>query len=191
MKTEYDPSLLIQQEVPILIKQLIYGQLLPVKHFANHDQSPIYGFKDNGRKFIPFQLAKWKGNSKISGDRATWTHIPTLIHHKDNNSCELGLSVFILKSGEGSPDCYHGPSPTLQRKLQRVGLNIGWNPKYQVYIDTSHNGWEQNYNIKGHLAILAQELPEFTQLQLDNWGPFEDPKLFKPILLNNKCFFTS
>ena len=77
-----------------------------------------------------------------------------------------------------------GPSPHIQKALQKVGLNIGWNEKYQVYITTSHNGWEQAYNMGEHVQIMQQQFPRNSILQPDKWDGFCDYKNVQRKLLD-------
>ena len=86
----------------------------------------------------------------------------------DSRAVTCGTSCIIIKSGSGKEN-YSGPSKYIKSQLKKVGLKLGYNEKYDVFIMTSHNSWEQGPG---------------SMCQFDHWKLFWKESFTKTLLEN-------
>ena len=171
------------------------------------------------KSFIPFAIALNKGHTKIQNARRTCTTIPNPLYNFRTKKLKYGTLFIILKSNTASNrEAKKNPkksvkknkkksvkknnkqdkfsseselraSSQLKTQLKEAGLKIGYNKEYNVYIDTSTNGWDQEYLLAAQVAQIARGTQgKGTILQVDNWSCFQNFEEFiKPLLL--QCIF--
>ena len=144
------------------------------RKFINCDQSMQMSWRLVGKKYIPFTLKLYGGRVPQQQERRTFTTIPHEGWDYENNCVWHGPLIVILKSSS-SKDPYPGPSQRLQNELKDLGLQAGFNEDYNVYITSSFNGWEQEYNLEMNLEAIKSAGPG-TIVQLDNWVLFATPE---------------
>ena len=143
----------------------------------------MYGYLENGKKYIPQVLSSECGKVKMQNHRKTYTNIPTIFHNFEDEKTEFGVYFMIFRS-KSIIEPYPGPSAQFRTAIEKVGLKCGFNEKHNCFITTSDNGWNQEYHIDDQIEHIASQ-GEGTIMQFDGWLYFCDYyKWILPLLLN-------
>ena len=144
------------------------------RKFINCDQSMQMNWRVLKNTFYPFTIRMYGGKAPVQQERKTFTTIPHEGWDFENDCVWHGPCVVILKS-KSTKEPYPGPSKQLIEDLKQLGLKVGFNEKYNVYITSSPNGWEQDCNVDMNLEAIDTAGPG-TIVQLDNWKLFITPE---------------
>ena len=101
--------------------------------------------------FVRSLLSDVLGSHKAQGERETMTLIPNTWFDLETKKLFHGADVLILPSGcrdiGKDYDEKYGISNVMNNKLKKNGLHRGYNPTCNMYVEGSHNGWTQIYNM--------------------------------------------
>ena len=136
-----------------------------------------------GNCYVPSELAGSAGKQSRQGDKNTTTTVSSLYYNIESKQCRIGPNYLILKSECKSDD--YRMSTQLENSLSSIGLKKGWNAKYNTYIASSRNGWNQVYNLESEIELFAQA---GVALELDHWEYFLDWENFLAPTLDKQTF---
>ena len=163
---------------------------------------PLYSFKDKSIKYgTMFLILKSKTNanaeSKAKCKRDKEKRKKQHDTNNNNNNNDINITTnnnnnnnnISLDSSIHSENARLRASEQLQSNLEKVGLQVGYNRDENMFIDTSTNGWDQEYLLPAQInEIIRSTAGKPTVMQLDNWSSFDDYQLWiKPLL--EACIF--
>ena len=153
------------------------------REIANIDHSMYQAMLLYENAYVPSELAGSAGKQQRQGDKNTITNVSSLYYNIANKKCRIGPNYLILKS-ECKDDDYR-MSSQLEKSLKNIGLQKGWNEKYNTYIASSRNGWNQVYNLPSEIELFASA---GIALELDHWEYFLDWNNFLSPVLDRQSF---
>ena len=143
----------------------------------------------DGKRWVPFDFATFAGCPKMQNSRKTFTLIPMPIY--DYNSCDVtfGTHIIILES-KSKIKPYPGMSRSLSKQLESLGLKAGYNKNdsCNVFIQTSHNGWSQAYNVPHQIDVIVKSVGEGAIAELDGHTFWKNKELTAYPLLQNQIY---
>ena len=164
-----------------LVECMTMRNVLEFLWLANRDQSMIYKYRDRHQKVVPHNLRKTSGKRRVQGVRMTYTHSPHILVNLDTKEGEIGEGQLIIPSDTKDKKA----SKYLKNKLKEEGLRIGRNADIGpngLRIETSSNGWEQQYNVIADVRGLA--LFRSQCLVTDQWPIFKGEEFVDECLKN-------
>ena len=107
--------------------------------------------------------------------------IPFCEHSLRTKKTELGTTTVIVavKTKDGKASVY------LKNKLKKFGLQIGFNKRYNLYMTTSKNGWQNREIFQESLPHIFPErnVDDIMILFLDGWTEFMEKEVHMELLL--------
>ena len=151
---------------------------------CNHDQSMIWYLLLDGNSWVPFDCSDYAGNISHQNWKKTLTNSPTICFNFETGEVHWGTNFIIVQS-RGKSNGHLGMSKQLENRFEKVGLSKGYNKDHDVFITSSHNGWNQEYNLDDQIEYICTEkgmLIELDRLELFISGEFVEKCLQKAAL---------